>query len=408
MPKKKSKSKDTTNIFGMEVSSNLIFIVGIIALFVIGSKQGWFDKGEPVSEDEEDLLNNPPAYSQCKLNVNGEYFNIGDTIAGTLSGTPGEQCVIYMKDDEGWRATGIVTLNPTGIYAHSVVAETPGDYWLGSICGGDCVTNIPHIRILGSSGPSDSDGDGYSDAEENAEGTNPNDPNDHPHGDYYFDQGEFDACEDFATSQGYQSGNWDNVWDGYDCQAYATQACTSQGESLSSWEWYPLTKCCVWSCGSGTIDCDNYCDIVHTIDPNFLDFPGGRGPVADWNDCHLDGRESAVYTPDTDPLYCCCDITGIDMDGDGYTNQEEIDAGTNPNNPNDYPQAQTSCDSYCKSEWGQDMAGICGVPPVNYGYDVPCVMPQGSYYLANNLANQWCEENDPGDNYCCCWVANPD
>jgi hypothetical protein len=225
--------------------------------------------------------------------MNKNTFNVGEMITGMLSAAPNTQCTIYQKEGVGnWQIVGTIMTNSQGSYTASLPAEQPGDYSIAVACG-SCTTNTESITINPIQNPSqDSDGDSFTDQQEQQQGTDPNDPSDHPNSitclptctaaGYTTARGPFSGssfcystevardygsdvcccgpvqesdnptpqqeCDTYSSVNGYDYVQYDINFDYNDCYSYANTACANNGESLVSIHWESDLDCCVWIC----------------------------------------------------------------------------------------------------------------------------------------------------------------
>ena len=184
MPKK----QDNTKIW--------IFIVVVaIIIFAIGASKGWF-KSELtiVNQDIINRLENPvqPPGTSCSISFSKTNLKVGEQVTGTLRDGVNTQCRIYVKFESSpiavhkshdWILDSMVMTGPTGTYSETRIPDKDGTFTFAAICG-DCVTNPKQLIVTKPTVPlpvdGDTDGDGFSDNDENDFGTDPNDPNDYP------------------------------------------------------------------------------------------------------------------------------------------------------------------------------------------------------------------------------------
>lgn len=204
------QNKPLRNLFKIKMkkknNQQMYWILGIIAIavFIIGGQQGWFKSfsvtNQPI-EIQPEL--NKPLISSCSQICTQQGFdegysslicNVGETKVtyGYAGQPPILTCCCSNEVEEEEEE-----IIPPPCRFHGI--SSPLDPFTASDCYGDCSTGVCTFSIvrgmpmcgckeeidtdgdgIPDSSDLDDDNDGYSDAEENAEGTDPLDPNDNP------------------------------------------------------------------------------------------------------------------------------------------------------------------------------------------------------------------------------------
>jgi len=150
--------------------------------------------------------------STCSLSVVPETMDAGSTARGKIRAERLTECALYVNfNNLGWYLVGSGTTDVTGVYSHSQAITTPGTFKFVAVCA-DCLTNFDTLKVTGVGPDSDGDGipdsidpdddnDGWSDDEENSQGTDPLDPNDYPGS-----SEATDGCDGYCQDLGYISG----------------------------------------------------------------------------------------------------------------------------------------------------------------------------------------------------------
>jgi len=165
-------------------------ILALIGVIYYGGQHDWF-KGiinipgsSYVSLEPKDKTLTTQ-YS-LSIAVTPRQICLGDDATGTIvSNMYNSLCSIYINpNNAGWQYFANVVLDAKGFYSHTQAVNVLGTAVFKVLCiQGQyyAVSNEDSLTVVDCSG--DSDGDGYSDEEENEAGTDPHDPTSHPESD---------------------------------------------------------------------------------------------------------------------------------------------------------------------------------------------------------------------------------
>lgn len=122
----------------------------------------------------------------CTIELDVRNACMRDTISGTITNGKNANCIVGINYNSGiWRELDVVKTNFIGTYTQSHTVYNAGEYIFAAICTYNditCRTNNAYLTVTPCPGPGDSDGDGWSDDEEDAAGTDPDNPQSNPSG----------------------------------------------------------------------------------------------------------------------------------------------------------------------------------------------------------------------------------
>ena len=183
MSKKTSKTSSVAGwVFGAVITLILIFF---IAMLFLGFSKGWFNLNQIILPKGLSITDFDTTPGDCTLRITESTMCAGDSVSGTIRDGNNANCVIALSYNSGaWEVKGSLTTDRYGTATATETIETAGNYLFAVICIDEnnviCRTNDERLIVE----ICDSDGDGFTDEEEEEAGTNPNDPYDYPEDDY--------------------------------------------------------------------------------------------------------------------------------------------------------------------------------------------------------------------------------
>lgn len=188
MAKKKKKKKQSYKKKQGFLSKHgaLIGILILVAVIAYGGYNGWFGNITNIfstynyaNQDTQDQLDYT-ASGTCTLSIVPQVIVSGQNVTGTIQDGANTLCTVYATDGSGWRIIYTGTTDATGRLSQTTPITLVGTFAFRAICG-TCITNQANLVVQPPPvPPADSDGDGFSDEEEEAADTNPFDPTDYP------------------------------------------------------------------------------------------------------------------------------------------------------------------------------------------------------------------------------------
>lgn len=328
-------------------NTNTFLIIALIIVFVYGGQQGWFrGLSYTFTGDQVDLFNSPGTLGteSCRISLNDDEYCVGDLVSATLSAQPNKEFHIGInKDDTGWVLFETATTDSSGKITRTGNVNDAGTYKIRAISD-YCVTNLVEVDVI--------------------------------------------VCAD-------QQPDDENCW----WQSIAKESISVPSGIFSNWHGILVEGKFKfeWSYSNNGVDTEISKDatVKHTSSDQSgsYTFNSNNGEV--WQISAINDLPVAS-TINFELFQWVCE--GDDLNWNpGMTGSQGEYSG----------QAGWTCDDYCRDIWGSEMYGVCGVPPVSMEYDRPCVDPIDSYYLASSPADDWCEQNDPVYNHCCCWSTPP-
>ncbi|MBU1173616.1 MAG: thrombospondin type 3 repeat-containing protein, partial [Proteobacteria bacterium] len=326
--------------------NQMYWILGVIAIavFFYGGQVGWFkssfnldNKYPPANPVKIIELNKPPTTSEvCTLLISPLVIYSGDYLNGIIQDGKNTFCEIYADDGSGWRQIYTGTTDNTGKLLARGEIEWIGNLEFKALCG-SCITNEVTINV----------------------NERPDEPEDESEGN----------CNEYCTL------SWTFDY------GYQAQSC-EPGETNY---WYFDMSCCCGDTGSTDMLCTdsdglNYnnkgdCEVR---DGDYYFHGGDNCPsyfkVNEFT-CVNNRCVETLYTcPSNSCINGAC-VPMPDTDGDGYSDEDEIQAGTNPNDPNSYPGG---------------FAEICADSCKNVDYAGSYYMPSGSLNSCQSYAYETC------------------
>jgi len=216
-------------------------------------------------------------------------------------------------------ASGTLTINTNGDFTYEPASNFVGSVFFTYSACDLSLCDTAQVTINVTQGVIDTDGDGLTDTEEIAAGSDPNNPCDPDPAAL----GSNDCDADGLTNDEEATAGTDNLNPDTDGDG------VSDGDEVNSGS-NPLNSCDPVNLGLGTDDCDldgltNDEELLAGTDPNNPDTDG---------DGDNDGDELDNGTSPVDPCDPNIDAVGTaDCDGDGLDNNGELLAGTDNNNP---------------------------------------------------------------------------
>lgn len=328
----------------------------IVALILVGFSQGIFDNlftfgysGDFGSRASPNIIvkleQGETTDEICTLDIDPSRMWSGDIFTGTIDDGENENCIVYARSEtEDWRVVYVGVTDANGILSDSGIINEPNTYTFAAICG-DCITNQDDLEVVSP----DSDGDGFTDWEENEAGTNPNDASSFPGSDLDSDGDGFTDGEEVAAGT-----------DPYDSSDHPNGVTTT-------------TTLLTYTCGQDTDwMCSGTCPGSYTCEE--LSF--AYGPVPE------------------ESYYACACISGTEVHNDWKPDgvYHNIPATTTTTIP-------FSCATYCTDNYGSV-----------YGEDTSVT---GTGWACVDYADAWCVVNRPPEGYagvsesnnCCCWTC---
>lgn len=282
--------------------------VAVIALIIAYAffKGDFNIGGSPFGQDNS-------TYS-AMLVVSPNEICVGDSTTGSITtNIYNGICAIWVNiNNGGWEIFATVELDSEGDFSQTEVITTPGTAVFRALCcdaEGLCKATNEATLIVNVCGP-DSDGDGFTDEEEEAADTNPYDPDDYP-GSSPADDVESYCSAAFGMDYSYAGLTSD------DCVDLAYTTCNALGMDYE-WGYDNDRQWCCFNCVVRDIDDTPNCNALCIAFGHF----SGRGPYDD--DFYCTDYEVAEYLDAVD-LYCCCmpkscddwirDVVGYSYDG---------------------------------------------------------------------------------------------
>ena len=213
---KKSKKY---NFAGIKLSETAIAVLILAIVLFYGGQQGWFKGGTSYERVQNETLIKTLEVStsgSCSLTFSKGTYITTEIITGTITNGRNTNCNVYYQSGNNWFWLGVVNTGSTGrVSVNGGPISAPGAYTFRAICDA-CVTNRATITIVlpaandndGDGNPDatdpDDDNDGWTDNDENAAGTDPYDPTDHPEEEEQPDGTDYSqyTCGDLANCAG--------------------------------------------------------------------------------------------------------------------------------------------------------------------------------------------------------------
>lgn len=356
-----------------EIGLNTILIGLLVIALFYGGSHGWFSNFSinkiypPASPAKIRIIENPPPTSEtCTLSIVPSSLFVGEEITGTIYDGVNRMCEVYANDGSGWVLVYEGMTDATGVMYETEDIGLPGTLTFVAVCG-ECVTN--QVTIVVNEGP-ETDVETYC-AREGY--------------DWATDKVDYSGCISTASSTcsgysgGYEFGYLaDEEWCCYNClgeyEAPPGDFCHDEDGGLN----YEVSGRCQSLKDGRSKDYGDNCPSWFKV--NEVSCIAGECAITLYEcpsgEC-VDG--ACVPMPDTD--------------GDGVSDEDEIAAGTNPNDPNSYPGGPLeACADLCKDS---GFAGATYAPGgtdnscMGYGYNT-CFPVWGAQYESSDQINDCC------------------
>lgn len=184
-----------------EFNWNIVIGIVIIIILLYGIKSGSLKSSSTETIITEKTIINQLEQTEtspsCTLSATPTTVTVGGIVKGTIKDGAQKTCNVYYKTDGNWIFHQSVKTDIDGIFTGNQIMPAEGTYQFKAICDG-CVTNSITITVIKSANPLDSDGDGYTNEQEIASGTDPYDKNSYPNGGT--------SCDYECKDDGYESG----------------------------------------------------------------------------------------------------------------------------------------------------------------------------------------------------------
>jgi hypothetical protein len=369
-----SKSKDKMVIFLV-----LSILAGLILVWY-GGTQGWFKfvfniNNPPYTIAPPDvivILDRPPTTLEtCTLAITPQAVFTGDSVTGIIQDGANRQCDIYARGTaegaETWRLIFSGRTDTTGRLSSTQNIELLGEFRFKALCG-TCITNEVTL---------------------------------------YVNEIPLSTCAERAAAGGYFYK--EPITSSFDCNQVAITECEKKGLAALSYN-LDRSNCCMYKCQSDSTPCTDSDGVNKNIGGYVT--VGGMTYVDDCTAtmmvkeyiCNGDSLGSTL-------LYCdpgttciaspsgdfCSPGLSPDSDGDGYSDAEEIQAGTDPHNSYDYPNSPLNqCLATCVGSGWQGAT-------IHATDESSCLTLGKQYCQEDGYPAPFCTQSSLVNPGCCCY-----